>query len=59
MKEIKRKNLAELEKENQEKQKVIDQLKAEAETANFNALTALDVSATLYEMLIEVQGGMY
>lgn len=52
MKEIKRKDLAQLEQENQAKQQIIEQLKVEAETANFNALTALDVSATLYEMLL-------
>lgn len=57
MKEIKRKNLEELEKENQEKQKVIEQLKLDAEQANTNALTALDVSATLYETLLTLQGG--
>lgn len=57
MKEIKRKNLEELEKENQEKQKVIERLKLDAEQANTNALTALDVSATLYETLLTLQGG--
>lgn len=56
MKAVKRKNLEQLEQENQAKQKIIDQLQAETETANYNALTALDVSATLYEMLVG-QGG--
>lgn len=52
MKEIKRKSLIELEQENKEKDVIIEQLKTEAENANFNALTALDVAATLYEKLI-------
>lgn len=57
MEQVKRKSLSDLEKENADKAKIISQLQTEADTANFNALTALDVSATLYEMLLAGQGG--
>ncbi|WP_206458720.1 hypothetical protein [Anaerovorax sp. IOR16] len=51
-----KKTRTQLEAEIAEKDKKIAELKEKAETAEFNAITALDVSASLYEMLLSGGG---
>lgn len=52
-----KKTRSQLEFEIAQKDKIIEELKVEAEIAKHNSITALDVSASLYEMIILGSGG--